>query len=89
MIFKSFLTLFPVALSPLEDGGATDAQLAGYKFLRKPFFEVEFDRTQTFFKSEGHTFSRRRSPPRGGGGVSLVIDLLYWFILVHLTLLFH
>ena len=89
VVLESLFALLSIALGPFVDRGAAEAQLAGDHLLGKPFFEVEFNCAETFLKSECHTFARR-SAPRGGGGVGLLlVYLLYWFILLHLTLLFH
>jgi len=88
MVLEALLALVPIALGPLINRSAADAQLAGDQFLGKALFEMEFDGAQTFFEGERHTFSRQ-SAPRGGGVVVALLLLLCWFILFHLTLLFH
>jgi hypothetical protein len=68
VVLESLFALLSIALGPFVDGGVAEAQFAGDHLLGETLFEVEFDRAETFLKSECHTFSRR-SAPRGGGGV--------------------
>jgi hypothetical protein len=87
-VLQALLALVAIALGPFVNRRAADAQLLGDQFLGEALFEVEFDGAETIVKGYGQAFFRR-SPPRGGGGVELLLDLLYWFVVLHVTLLYH
>jgi hypothetical protein len=77
MVLESFLAIEPVAARPLVNGGAADPHLLGNSVLSITLLQVEFDDTQAQLKGGRRIFSRR-SPPRGGGVLPL---LLYLFML--------
>lgn len=83
---QGLLTLPSISRRPLVNRGAANAQFPGDQLLGEALFEVKFDRAQPLLKGEAMSRHFWRSAPRGGGGLPL---LLYWFILLHVTLLYH
>jgi len=81
VILESLLAVLSVLLKPLADGGVADAHFLGDQLDGEALLEVEFDGAQAFVKSSANNFSAR-SPPRGGGIVSL---LRYRFIFIHVN----
>ena len=75
----------PVKPRPLIHSSAADTQLLADELLSEAFFQVKLNRPQSLLETARRNFSRR-SPPRGGG---VLVLLLYRFILLHLTLPYH
>ena len=83
---QALFAVKPILVDPFRHGRMADAQFTGHQLLGEALLEVQFDRAQPLLKGAAHNFSRR-SPPRGGGGLFPL--LLYCFILLHVTLLYH
>lgn len=78
-IFEPLLALLAIAGQPLIQSAGGDVELLGDGAEGKALFEVELHGPKPLIKTARAEFFGR-SPPRGGGGLPL---LLYRFILIH------
>jgi hypothetical protein len=78
-VLQALFAVESIKAEPFIDGGATDPHLLGDELASEALFQGELHGAEAFGKTASAQIFGR-SPPRGGGGVAL---LLYGFILIH------